>query len=158
LPGGDYFDVLPLPGGRLAVLIADASGHGGPAAVLVAQLRTLLHSCPLCSGRDRELFCLVSARRPPEVLMAYLNQVVGENSLDDSFLTTFVGHLDPQTGQLCYANAGHPPPRWFRAAAGVVEAVPDVAGPPLGVVPGVAYRAGTSPWAPATSCCCTPTA
>src|SRR5262245_35284778 len=47
-PGGDYFDFFPLADGRrLALVVADASGHGGAAAVTVAQVRTFLHSCPL---------------------------------------------------------------------------------------------------------------
>src|SRR5262249_17696268 len=46
-PGGDYYDFLALPGGRVAFLVADASGHGLAAGVLTSQVRTLLHSCPL---------------------------------------------------------------------------------------------------------------
>src|SRR4051794_24087352 len=56
-PGGDYFDFLPLPDGRLLFLVADANDQGAPAAALVAMMRVLIHSCPLSSGMERLPFC-----------------------------------------------------------------------------------------------------
>src|SRR5262245_11687008 len=60
MPGGDYYDFFPLADGRhLALMVADASGHGGAAAVMVAQVRSFLHSCPLTCGHAMSPFCPV---------------------------------------------------------------------------------------------------
>jgi sigma-B regulation protein RsbU (phosphoserine phosphatase) len=135
LPGGDYYDCLPLADGRLALIVADASGHGGAAAVMVAQVRTFLHSCPLTCGHSRAPFCAYVSPTPPVgVVLGQLSRLLEENSLPDEFMTAYYGVLASRTGTFQYANAGHPPPRWWRAAHGTVEAVPnECAGPPLGL-------------------------
>jgi sigma-B regulation protein RsbU (phosphoserine phosphatase) len=140
-PGGDYYDFLLLPDGRLVFLIADASGHGGPSAVLVAMARVVIHSCPLSSGAERVPFCPFRQPlvHPPSVTLGHLNRVLAENSLEEQFMTAFLGILDPVKGQLGYSNAGHPPPRWWRASRRSVEALPDVAGVVLGVDPHASY-------------------
>jgi serine phosphatase RsbU (regulator of sigma subunit) len=135
-PGGDYYDFFPLVDDRrLAVLVADASGHGGAAAITVAQVRTFLHSCPLTCGHSFSPFCPVKgcALPPPGVILAHLSRLLEENTLSDHFMTAYYGVLALDTGNFLHANAGHPPPRWWRAALGTVEAVPDCPGPPLGV-------------------------
>jgi phosphoserine phosphatase RsbU/P len=134
-PGGNYYDFWPLPDGRLALLVADASAHGAAAAVMVAQVRLALHSCPLSSGAGRLPFCPLDARltQPPQAILGHLNQVLHENWRGDESLAAFYGVLDPGSGVLLYANAGHPPPRLWRAGAGRVEPAPDVTGPPLGL-------------------------
>src|SRR5262245_25912974 len=73
-PGGDYYDFLPLPDGRLLVLIADASDQGAPSAALVAMTRVMLHSCPLSSGAERLPFCPFSqpVLQPPHILLGHL--------------------------------------------------------------------------------------
>jgi serine phosphatase RsbU (regulator of sigma subunit) len=65
--------------------------------------------------------------------MAHLSRLLEENTLSDHFMTAYLAHLAFDTGTLIYANAGHPPPRWWRAASGTVEVMPDCAGPPLGI-------------------------
>jgi sigma-B regulation protein RsbU (phosphoserine phosphatase) len=70
---------------------------------------------------------------PPAVILAHLSRLLEENTLSDHFMTAYYGVLALDTGAFLYANAGHPPPRWWRAARGAVEAVPDGAGPPLGI-------------------------
>jgi phosphoserine phosphatase RsbU/P len=134
-PGGNFYDFWPLPDGQMGLMVADASGHGGAAVVMVAQVRLLLHSCPLSSGRGRLPFCPVDGRltQPPSVVLGHLNQVLGENSLEGEFLTAFYGLLDPASGMLKYANAGHPLPRLWRAATRRVDSVPDVTGRPVGL-------------------------
>jgi sigma-B regulation protein RsbU (phosphoserine phosphatase) len=135
-PGGDYYDFFPRADDRrLALVVADASGHGGAAAITVAQVRTFLHSCPLTCGHSFSPFCTVKACAfpPPGVILAHLSRLLEENTLSDHFMTAYYGVLAPDTGTFLYANAGHPPPRWWRAALGTVEAVPDGAGPPLGI-------------------------
>jgi serine phosphatase RsbU (regulator of sigma subunit) len=118
-PGGDYYDVLPLPDGRFLLLVADASDQGAPSAALVAMVRVVLHACPLSSGVER--------------LLGHLNRVLVENSLEEQFLTAFCGVLDSLDGTFHYANAGHPAPRWWRASSRVAESLRDAAGLPLGV-------------------------
>jgi sigma-B regulation protein RsbU (phosphoserine phosphatase) len=135
-PGGDYYDFFPLPDGRrLALVVADASGHGGAAAITVIQVRTFLHSCPLTCGRSFSPFCPVECCAFPEpgVILAHLSRLLEENTLSEQFMTACHGHLALDTGTFLYGNAGHPPPRWWRAALGTLEVVPDCAGPPLGM-------------------------
>jgi sigma-B regulation protein RsbU (phosphoserine phosphatase) len=119
----------------MGLLVADASGCGGTAAVMVAQLRLMLHSCPLSSGTSRLPFCPVDGRctQSPQVILGHLNHVLQENSLAGESLTAFFGMVDPASGVLQYANAGHPLPRLWRAVTGEVECIPNVTGPPLGV-------------------------
>jgi sigma-B regulation protein RsbU (phosphoserine phosphatase) len=135
-PGGDYYDFFPRADDRhLALVVADASGHGGAAAITVAQVCTFLHSCPLTCGHSFSPFCPVEgcAIPPPGVVLAHLSRILEENTLSDHFMTACYAVLDLDTGTFLYANAGHPPPRWWRAALGTLEAVPDCVGPPLGI-------------------------
>src|SRR5262249_11051368 len=136
MPGGDYYDFFPLAEGRrLALIVADASGHGGAAAVLVAQVRAFVHSCPLTCGHAISPFCPLDGCTipPPGVILGHLDHLLEENSLSEQFMTAYYAVLATDTGTLRYANAGHPPPRWWRSAAGRMEPVPDCAGPPLGL-------------------------
>jgi sigma-B regulation protein RsbU (phosphoserine phosphatase) len=141
-PGGDYYDVFRLSDHRLLVVVADASDHGGPAAVMAAMVRLLLHSCPLSSGAEQLPFCpfrdpLV---QPPHVLLGHLNRVLAENVLEGQYVTAFCGLLDPMDGTFHYANAGLPAPRRWRASGGRVEALRDAVGRPLGVDHGATYH------------------
>jgi sigma-B regulation protein RsbU (phosphoserine phosphatase) len=141
-PGGDYYDFFPLADDRrFALVVADASGHGAEAAMTVAQVRTFLHSCPLTCGHSFSPFCPVKgcALPPPGVILAHLSRLLEENTLSDHFMTASYAVLALDTGTCLYANAGHPPPRWWRAALGTVEMVPDCAGPPLGMGLGDSY-------------------
>jgi sigma-B regulation protein RsbU (phosphoserine phosphatase) len=136
LPGGDYYDFLPLVGGRrLAIVVADASGHGGAATVLVAQVRAFLHSCPLTCGHSASPFCPLDGCNisPPGSILGHVSRLLEENSLSEQFMTGFYGVLEVGTGTLRYANAGHPSSRWWRATRGTVECGPECAGPPLGL-------------------------
>src|SRR5262245_54711579 len=104
-PGGDYYDVLRLSDRRLVVAVADASDQGGPAAVMAAMVRLLLHSCPLSAGAERLPFCpfrdpLV---QPPHLLLGHLNRVLADNLLEGQFVTAYCGILDPLDGNFHYA-------------------------------------------------------
>jgi sigma-B regulation protein RsbU (phosphoserine phosphatase) len=135
-PGGDYYDFFPRADDRrLALVVADASGLGAAAAITVAQVRTFLHSCPLTCGHSFSPFCPVEGctLRRPGVILAHLSRLLEENTLSDQFMTAYYAVLALDTGTFRYANAGHPPPSWWRAALGTVEAVPNRAGPPLGI-------------------------
>ncbi len=100
--GGDYFDYLPLPGGRLGIVIADVSGKGLPAALLMATFRAALRS-------------EVRKDRP---IADVLNDVHGMllESMDTSrFVTAVYGILEPRLGTFTYVNCGHCPPVLLRA-------------------------------------------
>jgi sigma-B regulation protein RsbU (phosphoserine phosphatase) len=141
-PGGDYYDFLPFPDGRLFFLVGDATGHGGPAAVLMAMARVSLHSCPLSSGVDRVPFCPLHglAVQPPHLVLGHLNAILTENSLPEQFMTAFCAVLNPADGCLHFASAGHPPPRHWSAAHGIVEPVRNIAGLPLGIRAAESYH------------------
>ncbi len=140
--GGDYYDFLPQPDGRLLLLVAGGSDQGAPATALMAMLRVVTHSCPLSSGQDRTPFCpmLQPALQPPHVLLGHLNRVLAENSLEEQYLTAFCALLDPSDGSVQYASAGHPPPRVWRAGRNAAEVVGGPVGLPLGLEPTAAYH------------------
>ncbi len=100
--GGDYYDFFPLSDGRWGILIADVSGHGTPAAVVMAIMRALAHTSP-------------HLHASPTQLLAFLNaQLVTSYTQDGTFVTAFYAVLDPNARTLTYASAGHNPPRLIR--------------------------------------------
>jgi len=94
--GGDYYDCIPLHDGKYALVIADVSGKGVPAALLVSSLHAYL-SAYLEGG-----FSLVE-------LVQRLNKVIYRASTDDKFITAFIALLTPQTGEIESVSAGHNP-------------------------------------------------
>ena len=95
--GGDYFDYVPLPGGRLAVVVADVSGKGIPASLLMARL----------SADAR--YCLASEPTPAEAVDR-LNRAFCEAGWEDRFVTLVLAVLDVQQHEVTVVNAGHLPP------------------------------------------------
>ena len=128
--GGDYYDFFPLAGGRWGILMADVSGHGTPAAVMMAITHTLAHTHP-------------DEPYPPGQLLTRLNQQLVENYTSDSgtFVTAFYGVYDPPTRALVYSNAGHNPPRIKRCATGQLDVLDGTASLPLGIAEGEEYPA-----------------
>ena len=126
--GGDYYDFFPLPGGRWGFLIADVSGHGTPAAVMMAILHSLAHGHP----GDPD---------PPSALLKHVNERLASSYTADNevFVTAFYGIYDPTTRRFSYACAGHNPPRVRRCSEGTVLSLEDVGGPPLGLFPGLEF-------------------
>jgi anti-sigma regulatory factor (Ser/Thr protein kinase)/putative methionine-R-sulfoxide reductase with GAF domain len=94
--GGDWYDLFELPGGQLGVAIGDVVGHGLPAAALMGQLRTALHAYALAGN---------SPARTLELLDRFLQSMP-----DFAMATAAYGVLDPETGRLALASAGHLPP------------------------------------------------
>jgi sigma-B regulation protein RsbU (phosphoserine phosphatase) len=141
-PGGDYYDFLPFPDGRLMFLIAGASGQGALSSAMVAIVRVMLHSCPLSSAVERLPFCPMrdAVVQSPHMILGHLNQVLAENTLEEQFLTCFCGVLDPLDGNLHYTNAGHPWPRWWRSSRGTLEALDGATGQALGLDRHATYR------------------
>jgi sigma-B regulation protein RsbU (phosphoserine phosphatase) len=95
--GGDYFDVIPLPGGKVALVIADATGKGVPAALLISTLQACLRA-------------YLESNLRLEELMLRVNRVIFRNSTDNKFISFFIGILDPSSKKLEIVNAGHNPP------------------------------------------------
>jgi sigma-B regulation protein RsbU (phosphoserine phosphatase) len=141
-PGGDYYDFITLPDGRLLLLVADASDDGAPSAALVAMTRVVLHSCPLSSGVEQLPFCPLRdpVIQPPHILLGHLNRVLADNSLEEQFMSAFCGVLEPIDGLLHYTNAGHPSPRWWRTAERTIEPLREASGLPLGMDRSASYH------------------
>jgi sigma-B regulation protein RsbU (phosphoserine phosphatase) len=119
--GGDYYDVLPLPEDLWGLLMADVSGHGVPAAVVMAMLHTLIHSFP-------------GPPMPPVRVLAHLNRHLLKMAPEGMFATAFYGVYDPYRRTLRYALAGHPPPR-VRRGRSHVSNLDGTSGLPLGIAP-----------------------
>ena len=118
--GGDYFDYLPLADGRLAVVLADVSGKGVSAALLVAKL----------SAETR--YCLASETAPTAAVRR-LNRIFCENRWEGRFVTAVLTILDPARHEVTIINAGHMAPL-LRHQSGEVEAAGEsIGGFPLGV-------------------------
>lgn len=100
--GGDFYDVIPLPDGRLVLAIGDVAGKGSPAALLMALLLAMLRT-------------LVDEGLETSRLIERLNAQVAKHSPASRFITFFFGLYDPATGALEYVNAGHLPPVIRRA-------------------------------------------
>ncbi|TFV48150.1 SpoIIE family protein phosphatase [Blastococcus sp. TF02A_35] len=121
--GGDWYDLVPLPGGRVSIVLGDVAGHGLAAAAVTAQLRHALRAH------------LLRAAGPAAALDG-LNEVIGA-LLPGEMATVVVAELDPESGEVVVASAGHLPV--LHAGAGGAEYVLDGRGPALGVLDAPAY-------------------
>jgi phosphoserine phosphatase RsbU/P len=126
--GGDYYDFLPYPDGRVAVLVGDVAGKGMPAALLMSSLQ----------ARVQVLF---DDPTNLAALVTRLNRIISSNCPSNRFITFFIGVLDPTTGELTYVNAGHNPPI-VAHADGSVEKL-EGTGLILGILPIATYQQGT---------------
>lgn len=136
--GGDYYDFFPLPGGAVGVLVADVSGHGTPAAVLMAITHSIAHATAAPAGH-------------PGAFLTHLNtHLAGRYSRQSgSFVTAFAAVFDPARNVVRYASAGHVPPRLVRAADGSRVPLNRVQRLPLGISPpGTAYPEAETDLAP----------
>lgn len=104
--GGDYYDFLDLGPGRLGIVLADISGKGIAAALLMANLQANLRSQYAVALEDL-----------PRLLRS-VNRLFYENTPDDRYATLFFGDYDQASGKLRYANCGHNPPLLLRKAKG----------------------------------------
>ena len=131
--GGDYYDFLALPGGRWGILVADVSGHGTPAAVIMAVVHSLVLNAP--SDVDD----------PPGRLLAFVNDRLAARYTGGggTFVTAFYGVYDPPTRSMTYASAGHPSPLLRRATSGGVVNIDGTRGLPLGIDAGERYPTAT---------------
>jgi phosphoserine phosphatase RsbU/P len=126
--GGDYYDFFPLPDNRWGILMADVSGHGTPAAVMMAITHSIAHLYPNDAGRPGEMLEFVNGHLSGR----YTSGI-------EAFVTAFYGIYDPATRQLTYASAGHNPPRWWKCRDEAAVPVEGAAGLPLGIDKHVDY-------------------
>ncbi|HZR43305.1 MAG TPA: PP2C family protein-serine/threonine phosphatase [Ktedonobacteraceae bacterium] len=122
--GGDFYDFVPFEDGRLGIVVGDVSGKGIPAAMLMSSTRSLLRAAAQM------------AASPSEVL-ARVNELLCADTLPSMFVTCFYAILDPISGRLRYANAGHDLP-YRRSNKDVNELY--ATGMPLGLLPGMQYE------------------
>jgi serine phosphatase RsbU (regulator of sigma subunit) len=106
--GGDYYHFLPVEGGRVALLVGDASGHGMAAGLLMAISDTTLHIA-------------LETDPSPLAVAALLNRTLARTGGTRAFMSLFYGLLDPDSGRLDHVCAGHPFPLLRRADGGLVQ-------------------------------------
>lgn len=131
--GGDYYDYLLLEPGQLGLVIADVSGKGIPAALIMATFRAAIRS-------------EMRRRRPIGALAEQLNRILIESSDAPRFVTAVSGFLDAASGRFSYVNCGHNPPLLLRRGGGTEVLSPG--GPVLGVVEAGRFVAGDVSLAP----------
>jgi sigma-B regulation protein RsbU (phosphoserine phosphatase) len=122
---GDFYDFYALPDGRLAVVIADVSGKGVPAALFMALCVTMLRLS-------------MSLGFAPSELLDRTNRSVISDQRSKMFATVFLGYLDFDSGAMQYALAGHNPPLLYRAALGRCETF-EASGVAMGVFESAEY-------------------
>ena len=135
--GGDFYDVLPLAGGRTTILIGDVSGHGRAALGRTALARYTLRAY------------IEAGLEPHEALQ--IAGAVMAGKLEGDFVTALLAIHDPAAGTLTYATAGHPPPIVVSSS----EFQPVLVGtpPPLGVGASTGQRQTTLPFPPGSVAC-----
>lgn len=94
---GDYYDFIRIDPDHLGIIVADVSGHGSPAAVIMAMMRVVLRS-------------FLSTVRSPKEVLEKINQSLCDNQKAGHFITAFYGVVHLPTREMKYASAGHNPP------------------------------------------------
>jgi serine phosphatase RsbU (regulator of sigma subunit) len=123
--GGDFYDFLELEDGRLGLVVGDATGHGVPAALMMANTQSVLRAVAQRGGSE------------PGRILAEVNEVLLAYIPPSMFVTCFYAILEPKSGHLIYANAGHDLPYlWNGCDCEELRA----RGMPLGLMPGMSYE------------------
>jgi len=136
--GGDYYDLFPLSRGRLGFLVADVSGKGIPAALLVSTVHAAVH-------------LQIDEAKTVVELVERIDRHLRRYAATRKFLTLFFGLFDPAQGLLTYVSAGHNPALLVRAA-GKIELLPST-GVPVGMFPDASWREVTLSLAPGDLLC-----
>jgi sigma-B regulation protein RsbU (phosphoserine phosphatase) len=125
--GGDYFDIITIDNATVAVTIADVSGKGMPASLLMSHLQASLHS-------------LVDDKYPLNKLVGRINRVIHNNTDMEKYITFFYAHIDLHHMEISYVNAGHNPPYLLHNNGKIEELIEG--GIILGMMPDVDYEIG----------------
>ena len=123
--GGDFYDFFELHDGRLGLVVGDATGHGIPAALVMAAARSMLRA-------------VAQASASPGDVLSRANDPLVMDIPPNMFVTCLYAVLDPESGHLVYANAGHDLPYLRRRSSDAVEL--RARGMPLGLMPGMSYE------------------
>lgn len=106
--GGDYYDLFIARDGRVAITIGDVCGKGVEAATKTSMIKYAIRG-------------MAAAGLQPSEIVEQLNAMIIESGDPSGIVTVWVGYLDTATGELTYANGGHPPPLVFDASSGAIE-------------------------------------
>jgi serine phosphatase RsbU (regulator of sigma subunit)/anti-sigma regulatory factor (Ser/Thr protein kinase) len=123
--GGDFYDFITLPQGHLGLVIADVTDKGVPAALVMAMTRSVLRAA-------------ATRLESPGAVLARVNDMLVPDIPANMFVTCLYAVLDPATGRLQFANAGHDVAYW-RTAAGALHEL-RARGMPLGLMEGMVYE------------------
>ena len=131
--GGDFYDFMPFPDGKIGIAIGDATGKGVPAALVMATTCSMLRAIAASLPPGQAV--------SPGEFLYQSNELLCRQAPPGMFVTCLLAVLDPVTGELRYANAGHCLP-CQRTKGGVSEL--RATGMPLGLLPGMSYEEKTS--------------
>lgn len=121
--GGDAYDFISLPDGRLAIFLADATGHGIGAALVIAQCRSLLRA-------------MLTVTQDLSIIVARVNRLLCDDLGDSKFVTAFLGILDPARHRLDYYSCGQGP---ILVKQGAAMELRDASAPPFAVLADYPY-------------------
>lgn len=130
--GGDYYDYIELPDGRIAVTVADVAGKGVPAALLMARLYSAAR------------YHLLTKKTPAEA-MSGLNSEIATSGLGHRFITCAMAVLEPEKHEIVLVSAGHLPPIARDLKGNVEQIEGDDTGLPLGIIPDQAFVQSVHP-------------
>lgn len=129
--GGDLFDIIPISDSSYVVYMGDISGHGVQAALLMTSVRSFVHM-------------LIATQNPdilqPHRFLTELNSLVTQRLFSTHYLTFIFMFVDTKKGQVCMANAGHPPPFLYQKKKNKVQLLDKAGGVPLGWISGQTYK------------------
>jgi serine phosphatase RsbU (regulator of sigma subunit) len=123
--GGDFYDFFELPNGRLGIVVGDATGKGVPAALVMANARSMLRA-------------VAQAFNSPGEVLRRVNEALVADVPANMFVTCFYAILEPESASLSYANAGHDLPYLHRTSGEAEEL--RATGMPLGLMPAMGYE------------------
>jgi phosphoserine phosphatase RsbU/P len=126
--GGDYFDFIPLTEHRCVLIIADISGKGIPAALLMASMRAALR------------IQIENGLGLPEVV-AMINRILVRDTPPERFVTLFCAEIDLQRKRMTYINGGHNPPVLYDVESGETKLL-EIGGPIVGCLNGLSFESG----------------
>ena len=116
---GDYYDIIPLREGKIAMVICDVAGKGVPASLVMVMIRTIIH-------------LIAASSRSTAQIVSWINKGIAGNIDIDRFATLSFFIFNPATGELQYSNAAHHPAMIYRAATRSIEQL-DTEGLPIGI-------------------------
>ncbi len=128
--GGDFFDYIPLPDGKLGIVIGDVVGHGVPAALVMSKIMA-------------EARFLTASLQDPAAVVEMLNGITCRSTRLGRFITLLMLVLDPKSHRITLASAGHLPPLLRRTNRTIDSPGRDCFGPPLGTAKDTVYRSAS---------------